>query len=266
MARHWNPIMMNAVLFGRIALLHDNRAGLALTAEQMRLLERTYTRFHRAGAGPRRGGQEADGRDQRAAGPSRHGVQPSSARRRAGMVHGARRGRSRRAVRQLCRRRQGRRRGARHGRQGDHDAVAVLRRAVPEELQPARPAREGVQGLHRARRQWQRQRQQRHHCRDPEPARGERQAAGLSDLRRLSAGGFDGQDARGGARPAGAGLEAGAGPGAGRPRRSAGAGGGGGRQFRAGAVGLALLRRKAAAASAPISTTPRSSPIWRSTT
>ena len=51
MARHWNPIMMNAVLFGRIALLHDNRATLGLTAEQMRLLERTYTRFHRAGAG-----------------------------------------------------------------------------------------------------------------------------------------------------------------------------------------------------------------------
>src|ERR1700748_1004068 len=51
MARHWNPIMMNAVLFGRIALLHNNRATLGLTGEQMRLLERTYTRFHRAGAG-----------------------------------------------------------------------------------------------------------------------------------------------------------------------------------------------------------------------
>src|SRR6267143_4826026 len=51
MARHWNPIMMNAVLFGRIAMLHDNRATLALTGEQNRLLERTYTRFHRAGAG-----------------------------------------------------------------------------------------------------------------------------------------------------------------------------------------------------------------------
>jgi len=51
MARHWNPIMMNAVLFGRIALLHGNRAGLQLTGEQLRLLERTYTRFHRAGAG-----------------------------------------------------------------------------------------------------------------------------------------------------------------------------------------------------------------------
>jgi peptidyl-dipeptidase Dcp len=50
-ARHWNPIMMNAVLFGRIALLHENRATLGLTSEQLRLLERTYTRFHRSGAG-----------------------------------------------------------------------------------------------------------------------------------------------------------------------------------------------------------------------
>src|SRR3954449_11090779 len=51
MARHWNPIMMNAVLFGRIALLHENRKGLGLTSEELRLLERSYTRFHRAGAG-----------------------------------------------------------------------------------------------------------------------------------------------------------------------------------------------------------------------
>jgi len=33
MARHWNPIMMNAVLFGRIVMLHDNRATLKLTGE-----------------------------------------------------------------------------------------------------------------------------------------------------------------------------------------------------------------------------------------
>lgn len=51
MARHWNPIMMNAVLFGRIAMLHEKRASLGLTGERMRLLERTYTRFHRSGAG-----------------------------------------------------------------------------------------------------------------------------------------------------------------------------------------------------------------------
>src|SRR5438046_7418514 len=52
MARHWNPIMMNAVLFGRIAMLHHNRATLGLTGEQMRLLERTHTNFHRAGRAP----------------------------------------------------------------------------------------------------------------------------------------------------------------------------------------------------------------------
>ncbi|WP_438275515.1 M3 family metallopeptidase [Nitrobacter sp.] len=51
MARHWNPIMMNAVLFGRIAQVYQNRASLGLTGEQLRLLERTYIRFHRAGAG-----------------------------------------------------------------------------------------------------------------------------------------------------------------------------------------------------------------------
>jgi peptidyl-dipeptidase Dcp len=51
MARHWNPIMMNAVLFGRIVALRDNRAALRLTPEQTRLLERSYTRFHRSGAG-----------------------------------------------------------------------------------------------------------------------------------------------------------------------------------------------------------------------
>ena len=50
-ARHWNPILMNAVLFGRIVLLYQRRADLKLTPEQTRLLERTYTRFHRAGAG-----------------------------------------------------------------------------------------------------------------------------------------------------------------------------------------------------------------------
>src|SRR5476649_2822742 len=35
MARHWNPIMMNAALFGRIALLREHRAGLGLSGEQM---------------------------------------------------------------------------------------------------------------------------------------------------------------------------------------------------------------------------------------
>lgn len=51
MARHWNPILMNAALFARIDQLYQRRAELGLTPEQARLLERTYTRFRRAGAG-----------------------------------------------------------------------------------------------------------------------------------------------------------------------------------------------------------------------
>ena len=50
-ARHWNPIMMNAVLFGRLQKLYDKREALGLTGEQKRLLERTFFRFRRAGAG-----------------------------------------------------------------------------------------------------------------------------------------------------------------------------------------------------------------------
>ena len=132
-------------------------------------------------------------------------------------------------------------------------AIVTLSRSSVEPFlkssTPPRPAREGVQGLHRARRQRQRQRQQRRPSSRSSSLREESaKTAGLSDLRRLPAGGFHGQDAGGGARPAGAGLEAGAGPGAGRSRRAAGAGRGGGRQLRARALGLALLRRKAAAA------------------
>jgi peptidyl-dipeptidase Dcp len=50
-ARHWNPIMMNGVMFGRLKRLYDARDSLKLTAEQKRLLERTFIRFRRSGAG-----------------------------------------------------------------------------------------------------------------------------------------------------------------------------------------------------------------------
>ncbi len=51
MARHWNPISMDARLFARVSALHDKTATLGLTPEQARLLERNWTQFHRAGAG-----------------------------------------------------------------------------------------------------------------------------------------------------------------------------------------------------------------------
>ena len=51
MARHWNPITMDARLFARVSALRDQAAKLNLTPEQARLLERNWTGFHRAGAG-----------------------------------------------------------------------------------------------------------------------------------------------------------------------------------------------------------------------
>jgi peptidyl-dipeptidase Dcp len=51
MARHWNPISMDARLFARVSALRDQAATLKLTPEQARLLERNWTGFHRSGAG-----------------------------------------------------------------------------------------------------------------------------------------------------------------------------------------------------------------------
>jgi peptidyl-dipeptidase Dcp len=46
-----DEIIFNEALFGRIRKLYETRTKLGLTAEQLRLLERTYEAFTRAGAG-----------------------------------------------------------------------------------------------------------------------------------------------------------------------------------------------------------------------
>ena len=247
MARHWNPIMMNAVLFGRIVALHDNRATLGLTGEQARLLERTYTRFHRSGAGL---DEQAKARmaeiNERLAHlgtafghhllgdeqdwfmelgeADRGGLSDSFV--AAAKAAAEERGMAGKAVMTLSR------------SFVEPFLKSSTRRDLREKVFKAFTAR-GDNG----------------NANDNNDtiveilalARGERKAARLPDLRGLPAGRFHGQDAGGGARPAGAGLEARPRPGAGRSRRAAGAGRRGGRQFCAGAVGLALLRRKAAA-------------------
>ena len=48
MAAHSNAVYMHAGLFARIDALHAQRAGLGLTAEQLRLLEQTHLDFVRA--------------------------------------------------------------------------------------------------------------------------------------------------------------------------------------------------------------------------
>ena len=49
-AKHWDAILMDAALFGRIDRLYRMRDSLALSAEQRRVLERYQVKFVRAGA------------------------------------------------------------------------------------------------------------------------------------------------------------------------------------------------------------------------
>src|SRR4029077_11880188 len=49
-AKHWDAILMDAALFGRIDRLHRMRDRLALSAEERRVLERYHVKFVRAGA------------------------------------------------------------------------------------------------------------------------------------------------------------------------------------------------------------------------
>ena len=49
-AKHWNRILMDAALFGRVDALWREREQLALTPEQARVLERYHVMFTRAGA------------------------------------------------------------------------------------------------------------------------------------------------------------------------------------------------------------------------
>ena len=137
MARHWNPIMMNAVLFGRIALLHNNRASLGLTGEQLRLLERTYTRFHRSGAGldevSKKRMAEINERLAHLGTSFSHHLLGDEQEWFMELGETDREGLSESFV--AAARAAAEERG--NGRQGRDDAVAIVRRAVPEELQPA---------------------------------------------------------------------------------------------------------------------------------
>src|SRR5919204_297378 len=49
-AKHWDAILMDAALFGRIDALYQMRERLALSAEEQRVLERYHLKFVRAGA------------------------------------------------------------------------------------------------------------------------------------------------------------------------------------------------------------------------
>ena len=50
LAAHYDEILLNDKLFAKVAALYDKRGALGLDARQMRLLEKTYDQFVRAGA------------------------------------------------------------------------------------------------------------------------------------------------------------------------------------------------------------------------
>ncbi|QCK85865.1 M3 family metallopeptidase [Phreatobacter aquaticus] len=50
LAKHGNAISLDPRLFARVKALHDKRAELGLSSEQMRVLEKTYKNFVRSGA------------------------------------------------------------------------------------------------------------------------------------------------------------------------------------------------------------------------
>ena len=112
---------------------------------------------------------------------------------------------------------------ARHGRQARHHAVALLDRAVPAILHPPRPARGGVQGVDRARRERRRDRQPRRSSPRWWGSGPSAPSCSATKLRAFPARRHDGEDAGSGARPAELRLDAGARQGAARERRAAGA-------------------------------------------
>src|SRR4029453_4014371 len=179
------------VLFGRIAMLHENRNALGLTGEQLRLLERTYTRFHRSGAGLDEAAKKRMAEiNERLAhlgtsfshhllGDEREWWMELGEADRAGLsdsfVAAAKaaaeeRGLAGKAIVTLSRSSVEpflKTSARRDLREKVFKAFPPPRRAAPEAARPPRPAREGLQGLPRPRRQRQRQRQQRSHRRDP---------------------------------------------------------------------------------------------------
>ena len=50
LAAHHSAVYMDGALFARVEALHERRAALGLTPEQLRLLERVHLDFVRAGA------------------------------------------------------------------------------------------------------------------------------------------------------------------------------------------------------------------------
>ena len=212
-AAHWNKVRMNdgAVRAASTRFI-GKRDSLGLTAEQTARAGAPSHQVSPRGRGARRR-QEASASPPSSSGWRRSA--PRSARTCWPTSSPTRWSSTARPISPACRTSCARRRAAaadraRHEGQARHHPAALQRRAVPAVLVAARSAREGVPRLDRARRQRRQDRQQGDHRRDHGAARRARQAARLSDVRAIPARRRHGEDAGGGARAAGKGLEAGA--------------------------------------------------------
>ena len=218
----------------------------ASVPRQLRVLERYHPDFIRAGARLGAAEQQRYADDHGAAGRADDAVRPERARRRGRLPpRAARRERARRPARLRARGGAPGRRRTRHRRLRDH-AVALARRAVPDLLGPARPARAGLPRLDDARRARGPDRQPAACARDPRAAPRAGAPARLRVVRRLRAGRVDGAPTGQRDRAARAGLGAGL-----RPRRDRARGARGARAVARRAepdrgLGLALLRREGA--------------------
>jgi hypothetical protein len=160
-AKEWSPkisaffteMSLDPKMFARVKAVYDHRAHAGLNAQQLRLLERSYRDYVTSGAlldeTAKAGGQK----DQPGARHCLYRIQPQGPRRRGDRDPARQRSRSRRACRQL----QGEpRRGsqsARRSRQMGDQEHALLGPALPDVFDQPGAAREGLQGVHRPRRQ-----------------------------------------------------------------------------------------------------------------
>ena len=202
-------------------------------------------RFRARRRAPIRTGQGTARRDRRAPRQPVDAIRPERARGRSELPVGAEgragpRGSARGSARRRARSRHAARR---RDRRGDH-AVTLADRSVSHVLGAARPARGSLQGVDPPRRERRRARQPAGRARDPGAAQRAREAAWLSQLRRLRAGRPDGGHAGRGRATAGTGLGAGEGPRRDRVRRAPRDRAGAWRNAPDRAVGLAVLRRE----------------------
>ena len=246
LSKHQDDIILNAKLFERIKAVEDQRAKLALTPEQARLLERTYKTFVRNGAALDESKKAELRKVNEELAVLTQTIRPERPRRGQRLQP---RPRKERGSGRPARRRRDRRGRNRQGPQarremGLHPPQAELHPVLPVFLAPGPPG-EALPGLHQPGGQRERQRQPDDPLENRRPARDAGQPPRLQDPRRLRPRRHHGQDPAGRRQAPRSDLGAGPGHGQGRGRRAPGIDEQGRHRRPAPGLGLVVLRRKA---------------------